>query len=130
MVCRMMLSGNVRPPPVGGRLDAHNPWRGRSTAGSSFRAADYGLVIMYRQTLGGKEPNGPVSAERNPAGSAVRIGDDASDDLPRLHGPERVVDLAERDAAAHHVAEVEAAGLGQADEAGEVIRSVITDPDR
>jgi hypothetical protein len=39
--------------------------------------------------------------------------DDASDDLAGVHGPERVVDLLQRDAARHHRGEIEAARLDQ-----------------
>src|SRR5437762_13874757 len=46
--------------------------------------------------------------------------DDAADDLACLHGPEGVVDLVELDAAGDHRTEVEPAGLGEGDEAGEV----------
>src|SRR5215218_2969252 len=46
-------------------------------------------------------------------------GDDAPDDLARLHRPERIVHLVEVDVTRHHGADVEAAGLDQLDEARE-----------
>src|SRR2546430_15718920 len=70
-----------------------------------------------------RKPGSPTVASpraSSPSTARVDLDDHAPDHLARLHRRERVVHLVQLDVARHHGAEVEAAVLDQADEAGEV----------